>query len=997
MDSKSIECRKYIVADQSKIIDFLFEDTTASGLNKIADKVIADLHKICGKKAERRGLAKDPKMWEQESDPCVIYGVLGQSAILAYLEEHHKICTEELRRKREAYGFFLVENPFGNIPWSLIIAGSDKRGAIYGLFHISELLGVSPYVNWSEVQPARRSEIVLDQEEQCISKEPSVEYRGFFINDEWPAFGTWCNKRFGGFNADMYDSLFEVLLRLKGNYLWPAMWSASFAEDGPGLESAELADEYGIVMGLSHHEPCLRHGEEYSRLRGKDSPYGDAWDFQANREGIIRFWRDGLKRNGHLENIITIGMRGERDSAIMGKEASLEDNIRLLQDVIREQHTLIRECVDSDLTKVPRMLALYKEVEPYFYGDEKTAGLIEEDEIKDVILLLCDDNHGYLRSRPWGKMREHEGGYGMYYHFDYHGEPVSYEWVNSTYLPCVWEQMTNAYESGIQKLWIVNVGDFAFQEFPLNYFMDLAYDYERYGILHPNETRRYTEEWIDRQFAHVFSKQEREMLEKIITEYSRLNHNRRPEHMNEKIYAVNQNREAEQMLKRAKTLMAECQELMDRCTEAQMPAFYELVYYNVMASMNLLCMWLYRGFNHYLAGKGAVAANECGRLMTECFKRDESLKQEIHALLNGKWDGFAEARHIGFENWNSEESHNPVLETVFPVEDERVVVGVCSDERTTTGEEWTGKKLLINDFLHHGVRQAAFYLALASKREVDYSVECRSDWLWISKDQGTLSGQNPIAVIDVSYDPEQFGSGQEAKERTDGVIHVVYGNADVEIIVKAPPLLPKLERDVPFFVEAGGAVYMDAVHYSAKKEDQAGSFLELKDLGKNRSAMALFPAQKDFSTEDDIWLEYEFYIWEEGEYNLIFELEPANPAKFGGDISICYELNGQGIQKKSVLENGYMAGVSLQWAQEVMNHVRKVSTPVTCRKGENRIRFYAAGCENVLERICLERKGGISDTSYLGTKESFRIETENTMSSAETGRILFPPYLRPDR
>lgn len=982
MDSKDTKCGRYIIADQSKIIDFIYESTTVSGLNKIADKVIEDLYKICGKRARRRELADDRERWEQESKPCVIYGVLGQSAILAYLEEHHKICTEELRNKREAYGFFWVENPFGNIPWSLIIAGGDKRGAIYGLFHISELLGVSPYVNWSEVQPARRSEIVLDQEAQCISKEPSVEYRGFFINDEWPSFGTWCNKRFGGFNAKMYDSLFEVLLRLKGNYLWPAMWSASFAEDGPGLESAELADEYGIVMGLSHHEPCLRHGEEYSRLRGKDSPYGDAWDFQANREGIICFWRDGLKRNGHLKNIITIGMRGERDSAIMGEEASLEDNIRLLQDVIREQHTLIRECVDPDLKKVPRMLALYKEVEPYFYGDEKTAGLLEDDELRDVILLLCDDNHGYLRSRPWGKMREHEGGYGMYYHFDYHGEPVSYEWVNSTYLPCVWEQMTNAYETGIQKLWIVNVGDLAFQEFPLNYFMDLAYDYEHYGIQHPNETRKYTKEWIDRQFAHVFSKQDREMLEKIITEYSRLNHNRRPEHMNEKVYAVNQNREAEHMLKRARTLMAECQELMDRCTKEQMPAFYELVYYNVAASMNLLCMWLYRSFNHYLAEKGAVVANECGRLMEECLKRDACLKQEFHALLNGKWDGLAEARHIGFENWNSEESHNPVLETVFPVEDERIIVGVCGDERTTTGEEWTGKKLFVNDFLHHDVRKAAFYLALASSREVDYSVECSSDWLRISKDRGTLSGQNPLEVITLSYDmekinPKQFESGQMVKERTDGVIHVVYGNADVEIVVKAPPLLPRPEWDVPVFVEAGGTVYMEAVHYSAKKEGQADSFLELKDLGKKVSAMATFPVQKDFMVEDDIWLEYEFYIWEEGEYNLTFELEPANPAKFGGDISICYELNDRGIQKKSVLENGYTAGVSSQWAQEAVNHIRKVSTPVTCRKGKNRIRFYAIGSENVLERICLERKDSIPDTSYLGAQESFRLEPDS--------------------
>jgi hypothetical protein len=182
----------------------------------------------------------------------------------------------------------------------------------------------------------------------------------------------------------MYENVFELLLRMKGNYLWPAMWSSSFACDGPGLASAELADEYGVVIGLSHHEPCLRHGEEYSRLRGPQSIYGDAWDFRTNREGITRFWRDGLKRNGHLENVITVGMRGERDSKLLGENSTLADNIELLRSVFETQNTLIREEVDPNLDNVPRMFALYKEVEPYFYGDGETKGLMGSDELDGV-------------------------------------------------------------------------------------------------------------------------------------------------------------------------------------------------------------------------------------------------------------------------------------------------------------------------------------------------------------------------------------------------------------------------------------------------------------------------------------------------------------------------------------------------------------------------------------------------------------------------------------
>lgn len=299
----------------------------------------------------------------------------------------------------------------------------------------------------------------------------------------------------------------------------------SFSLDGPGLASAQLADEYGIVMGLSHHEPCLRHGEEYSKVRGQDSIYGDAWDFRTNRDGITRFWEDGLRRNGQFENVITMGMRGERDSVLLGDDASLEGNIALLKKVIHTQNELIRKNVCPDLHTVPRMLALYKEVEPFFYGSEDVPGLKEDRELEDVIFLLCDDNHGWLRTLPDEDMRRHPGGYGMYYHFDYHGSPVSYELTNSTWLPQVWEQMTAAYEYGIRRLWIVNVGDLAFQELPLSYFMDLAFDYDTWGISAPDAATGYIRSWIQRQFADSFTAADQEVLLQVIRAYTGMNNN----------------------------------------------------------------------------------------------------------------------------------------------------------------------------------------------------------------------------------------------------------------------------------------------------------------------------------------------------------------------------------------------------------------------------------------------------------------------------------------
>lgn len=358
---------------------FIIEQSAYSGVLKIAGKVAHDMELVTGTLPEIRVVETIDHEEVRSSAARELTIIVATMEHSRWLDAQKNIPTDVLKGKRECYGWFFPDD--GLRERLLVIVGSDKRGTIYGLFHLSEIFGVSPFVNWCHVVPVHRDEIRLSTDMACIAKEPSVEYRGFFINDEWPAFGTWSEYHFGGPNAKAYEPIFELLLRLKGNYLWPAMWSARFEDDGPGLLNAELADEYGVIMGMSHHEPCLRQGEEYKYLRGKDSIYGDAWNFKTNREGIIRFWEDGLKRSGKFENVITVGMRGEADTAIMGKGATLADNIELLRDVLRTQRKLIRENVNEDLSKVPRMIALYKEVEAFFYGDETTQGLIGSKEL----------------------------------------------------------------------------------------------------------------------------------------------------------------------------------------------------------------------------------------------------------------------------------------------------------------------------------------------------------------------------------------------------------------------------------------------------------------------------------------------------------------------------------------------------------------------------------------------------------------------------------------
>lgn len=648
----------FILADRTGAADIYLEEQALPGVVRVAEAVAGDVFLVTGKRPE---LVKAPAV---PKNACIVPMTLGHSRLAEALGGF-----PEIAGKREVYEIRLVKELSPEISEALVVCGSDKRGTIYGLFRLSELLGVSPWVDFADVRPKPQSEVVWDEAVETVSKEPSVRYRGFFINDEWPSFGNWTMEKNGGFNAVCYQRIFELLLRLKGNYLWPAMWSASFPLDGPGLANEELADEYGVVISFSHHEPCMRASEEWDKVKGADTKYGCEWNYYTNREGLLNYWRDGLARSGRFENIITIGMRGERDTSMLGPDATLSQNIELLRDIIREQRKLIAAEVNPNLSQVPQMLALYKEVEAYFYGNEDAKGLIGWEELEDVILMLCEDNFGNMRTLPDEQMRKHRGGYGMYYHFDYHGGPISYEWVNSTPLAKVWEQMTQAYEYGVRDLWIVNVGDLKPQELPLSYFLDLAYDYETYGIKHPNETERYTLEWVTRQFGGWLSEPENggeklEAVRSVLTGYTRLNNLRRPEALSRKTYHPVHEKEAARMLAACDRL----EELAEQGRNALLPeaqdSYFELVYFPAVASLNLVRMQIYAGINGMLLTQGSPLADAYAEKTKRCIERDRELTRRYHDCAGGKWNHMMSSKHVGFVSWNDEGSDYPAVYTL---------------------------------------------------------------------------------------------------------------------------------------------------------------------------------------------------------------------------------------------------------------------------------------------------------------------------------------------
>ena len=953
------------------------EQSAFPGVIRVTEKVAHDVELVSGKKPQILVEKEIPETLESSGeDWTIIAATKGKSSFLKKLEEAGSAELKELEQKRECYAWIFPEIKNRTKSNLLVIAGSDKRGTIYGLFHLSEMLGVSPFVDWCGLMPPKQEKIELREDMACISKEPSVRYRGFFINDEWPAFGNWCNHNFGGFNAKAYDHVFELLLRLKGNYLWPAMWSARFADDGPDLLNAELADEYGIIMGMSHHEPCLRQGEEYKYLRGKNSVYGDAWNFRTNREGITKFWEDGLKRSGKFENVITVGMRGEADTAIMGKNATLEDNIQLLRDVLKTQKKLIQERVNPDLTKVPRMIALYKEVEEFFYGNEKTKGLMGAEELEDVILMLCDDNYGNLRTLPTEEMRKHAGGYGMYYHLDYHGWPVSYEWINSSYLPKIWEQMSMAYDFGVRELWMVNVGDIATQEFPLSFFLDMAYDFDRWGSRALNCTQEYTRKWVRQQFGSV-EEETQDTIADILEQYTKIIHRRRPEALNPETYHPVQEKESSRIFEEEEQLLKKLQdvyETIEKTNPQNLSAFIALVYYPAFGTMNLVKMQILAGWNHYYANLGAVCANDYGDEVERCMEQDRKAVEMYHQMDQGRWYGMGMSQHIGFTHWNEVECRNPVVMRVIPLKKRSILVAADGTAQHAEGSPWLDNTMKLKDFLNPDCTRASVTLYSRSDLKAEYKVLKKPGWLSVEPMEGWLDGVSQKKVrLNLTLIKQRLPETNQDTIQDSLEIATPEGKCEITV----PVYTGNLQDKKNVFVDTMGYLSIEAAHYvnsvPGNYKDRQVKFENLQGYGKTNSAMKAFPSDAcTVPGQDAPYLEYQFVLEESGTYEAEFYMQPSNPVTRENQLLYAVRINEEMTETVNAVEKDYQVGDQAEkWAEGVLSQIRRQTVSIKCRAGFNTLRVYHVTPGFVLEKIVIYPMGEKPEESYLGPAETY--------------------------
>lgn len=1017
-----------VVIEGKNVASIYLDKEALSGVKKIAGKVAEDFKRVSGKAAKVVESADVlGKLEEAKDGSYIVAGTIGASKVLDELARKGLIDLKSIQGKNECYGLFLLDgldkkagkSAKGSVKKAgdskagkklLVVAGSDKRGTIYGLFKISEIIGVSPWVWYGDVAPVKRDYVEINESDlggkSFISKEPSVRYRGLFINDEWPSFGNWTFSHFDGFTTPMYDHVFELILRLKGNYLWPAMWTSNFSLDGPGLSNAELADEYGIVMSNSHHEPCLRHSEEWDLVKGDDTPYGSAWNFDRNKEGLTNYWRDGLLRNGKFENIITMGMRGERDSEILGTTATLQDNIDYLKEVITTQNQLIKETINEDLDKTSRMLAIYKEVEGYFHGDAKTKGLKYWDGLDGITCMLCEDNFGNLRTLPEDWQRDRKGGWGMYYHFDYHGDPVSYEWVNSTSIARTCDQMSQAYDFGVREIWIVNVGDLKPQELPLSYFMDLAYDMEKWGASNPHAIQEYMEKWTSQQFAAMTIDNPGRALElkTLLEGYSRLNYIRKPEALYEDTYHPCHYGEADAVLTKASELMNLAEEIAsdwgfdgplwklvdlkknDKIREKLMAdenlsAYVQLVYFPVMASMNQLMLMVNAGKNDFYAKRGALVANKIADEMKAEIALDRKLKDLYHAVNNGKWDHLMRSEHIGFRNWNDEECSYPIRKYVETANKPRMIVRPMKSEQWTCGGDWTRKTLLVTELLDPACKQTSLEILKGSEEGFKYEVLCDAEWLKLSRKEGSFKkgmtelSENLVLTVDTeklaSCKKDKKGY-QVAKLEIRGALSRVFVEVPVTCASYVDHFVPVLpEEYVKMVAREGSELYLalEMTDGRAPEDAEVAELTLLEDFGRFQAGRKAFPVTKTFKPGKNApAVEFDFVLPEKGEYQVTLITAPDNPVIRQNELALGMSVNGKKIQVVGTVPKDYVGGersCSL-WAQGVLTQSHEVSVNIDGKKGANTLTIYGLDSGVVLERVLIQKNNVRRADGYLG-------------------------------
>lgn len=945
----------FTLASPRQTAAILYDASDAAVVKRAAELFAADVEAVTGRRPQVTSATG-------ETGPAVIVGTVGGSALIRRLSEAGKIDTAPLEGAWERYLIQTVANPLPGIRKALVIAGSDRRGAAYGLFTLSELIGVSPWYWWADVPVKKHAALHVDAP-PTYSQTPSVRYRGIFLNDEDWGLTPWASQTFeperGNIGPRTYAKVCELLLRLKANYLAPAMHpvSTSFNQIP---ENKLVADTFAIVMGSTHCEPLLLNtASEW------DTKTMGPWNYDKNKEGINRVLTQRVRENSPYENVYTLALRGLHDGA-MSTTLPMHEKVRMLQQALLDQRRILAENIDRPVETVPQAFTPYKEVlEIYSNGLELP---------DDITIVWPDDNYGYMKRLSGVREQRRTGRSGVYYHVSYLGVPHSYLWFSTTPPSLMYEELRKAYDTTADRLWLVNCGDLKGSEMQVSLFLDMAWDIGRFTA---DNVVSYPARWL----AGIFGEAYYDRLEAMTREHLRLAFPRKPEYMG---WGYHRNRfdhnceqltdtdfsftnydEAQRRLEAYRQLGARAEALLHEIGDEARPAFYQLVYYPLRGAELMNRMTLGGQRNRWYARQGRAATNAVRDEVQRCYDSLQVITRGYNSLLGGKWNHMMSMR----QNYDGVSAYFnlPHLATHDAAGAPRLALQVA-------GEDVTGARAF------HALPAFDNYLRRTYPVEIynrgggtlAWTAHASEPWVVLSKSAGKTADEERITV---GIDWEKAPSGNAVPAQ---IVFRAGEQSEKVLVSLFNPTAPSRAELRGIYVENNGCVSIPAAGCHRVRENDRIKITAVEDLGIEGPALQLgdptAPLQI-FRSRDVPCAEYDFYAFDAGSVDVYTYVLPTFPLHADRDFRIGENTNTD--TKYSVqIDDGALATPSSShveysqvWFESVLrNCAVNKSTLHIDKPGRHTLRIRVGDPGIVLQKIVLDF-GGMK-RSYLGPQST---------------------------
>jgi hypothetical protein len=873
----------------------------------------------------------------------IVIGKVQSPLIHSFVSTSSPIANQ-LKNKWECYGLMAINKPIANINQALIIAGSDDRGTAYGVFDISRKIGVSPWYWWADVTPIHHQELSIKVNEY-VSSSPSVKYRGIFLNDEDWGLQPWAAKTFepktGDIGPKTYAKIFELLLRLKANLIWPAMHPSTKAfYHYPG--NIKVAEQYSIIIGSSHAEPMLRNNvsEWNEKVMGN-------FNYITNKPNVYKYWEDRVKESKNLDAIYTLGMRGVHDSGIEGVKTSKEA-VPLIEQIFEDQRQMLTKHLQKPVTAIPQVFTVYKEVlEIYDLGLKVP---------QDVTIVWPDDNYGYIQRLNDEGEKKRQGGAGVYYHASYWGRPHDYLWLSTTHPALIREELMKAYETNADRLWVLNVGDIKPLEYNIQLFTDMAYNAK------PFKDSRYVNTHMLNWANEVFGKKNGSDIQNILWQYYQFAFERRPEFMGwsqtEPTTETNYTQynhfyygdQAQQRIDKYEALEKQVKALRRQIDPVKADAFYELIYYPVVGASLMNKKFLYRDKSYLYAKQNRLSAYEYNQLSRQVY--DSIIKETDFYnsnLANGKWKNIMSMKPRDLTVY-----HAPVLAEIKI--DTSIVWNVIPEGSADTSAESSNNSRLMLPFNRSDCRKYFVDLFLSANKQVKWTVSTSADWIKLSATRGMLTTeagkkqQRVWVAIDWTKAPKA--------DSLKGTITFKGGDKTIPVAVKALNNTNEL-KDYKGFIESNQYVSIHAANYSRQVNTAKAKWEIIDGLGNaGKSIEALRLQIKAFDTTQLVktspCLEYDFYTFTNAPAEVAVYSLPTFP--INRNYSMRYAVAVDDAPAKII--DFKTVGRTEEWKQNVLrnNTIKKVPIK-SLAKGKHVLKIYMIDPGVILDRITIDLGG----------------------------------------